>query len=64
MKTLSFNGGYITIMVNKSLEIRMVELEISQPDLSPDILFSEKGGNFTGSRINIRPEETLVVSWK
>jgi len=63
MKTLSFNGGYITIMVNKSPKTRVVELEISNPVLSPDILFSEKGGNLTGNRITIRPEETMVVSW-
>jgi len=63
MKTLTFKGGYVTILVNKSSEDRSISLAIRDPGLKSSIICANMGGSISGDIVTIHPEETLVITW-
>ena len=64
MKTLQSGNALITVVVNKSADLRRVDLKITDKSKKPVILFADKKGTVSGQTISISPEETLVVEWK
>jgi len=65
MKTLQSGASYLTIIINKSSEKRTVPLLVKEGSENPVILFANKGGSVSKkNRVNISPEETLVIQWE
>ena len=64
MRTMQTGSGYLTIVVNKSTEIRRVPLLLANKNLKPTVLFADKGGAVAGRIVRIQPEETMVIEWK
>ena len=63
MKTLVCDGGYVTILINKSSEVQKIDLVIKDPGLKGSVLFADKGGSVSGNKITIHPEETIAITW-
>lgn len=65
MKTIKSNESYITIIINKSVDNRAVELNHKEGlNLNPSILYVNKNGTISGNKIEIAPEETMVIKWE
>ena len=64
MKTLWSGSALITVVVNKSADLRRVDLKINDKSKKPVILFADKKGTVSGQTISISPEETVVIEWK
>ena len=64
MKTLQSGNSYITIVVNKSKDLKQVALNTADKLKKPSTLFADKKGTVSGQSISISPEETLVIEWK
>jgi beta-galactosidase len=64
MRTMQISSGYLTIIVNKSTESRNVAFAVTEGNLKPSILFSDKDGTVDHQSALIHPEETLVIEWK
>ncbi len=64
MRAMQTGSGYLTIIVNKSTEIRSVPFALTDKKLKPMILFADKSGTVTGEYARIHPEETMVIEWK
>ena len=64
MKTLQSGNSYITIVVNKSKDLKQVALNTADKLKKPSTLFADKKGTVSGQTISISPEETLVIEWK
>ncbi len=63
MKTMQSGGDYITIIINKSAEKRMVPLIVKKENAKPSVLFANKGGSVNNKTVTISPEETIVIHW-
>ncbi len=64
MKTLKSDDGYLTIIVNKSKEKKVLVITKQDSKLISSLLFANFGGAVSGSQLTIHPEETIVVYWK
>jgi beta-galactosidase len=64
MKTLKSDGKYVTVVINKSSEQKKMEIVGAMTKLAPKIIFSDYGGKADGKRIEISPEETMVIVWE
>ena len=64
MKTLQSGNSYITIVVNKSKDLKRIALNTADKFKKPFTLFADKKGTVSGQTISISPEETLVIEWK
>jgi len=64
MKTLQSGDSYITIVVNKSKDLKRIALNTTDKFKKPSTLFADKKGTVSGETISISPEETLVIEWK
>ena len=64
MKTLQSGDSYITIVVNKSKDLKRIALNTTDKFKKPSTLFADKEGTVSGRTISISPEETLVIEWK
>lgn len=64
MKTLQSGNSFVTIIVNKSSDIRKVDLNVENKDKKPEVIFADKMGSVSEKTISISPEETLVIEWK
>ncbi len=65
MKTLKTKVGYLTIIVNKSTESKVVKLEGEGTLLSPSPLYISQGNRLQNDKsIVIKPEATVVVGWQ
>ncbi|MDZ7605451.1 MAG: beta-galactosidase trimerization domain-containing protein [Cyclobacteriaceae bacterium] len=64
MKTLLSGNSYVTVVVNKSVEPRQIELKSSESKKKPTMLFADKRGTVSGQVITISPEETMVIQWQ
>jgi beta-galactosidase len=63
MKTLRSGNSYITVVVNKSVETKSIELKLKDRSKKPLLLFADKKGTVSGQTITISPEETVVIEW-
>lgn len=63
MKTLQSGNSFITVIINKGNDNRVVEL-VNKRNLTPHVLFSDKSGKIENNRVNLSAEETLVIRWK
>lgn len=64
MKTLQSGNSLITVVVNKSTDLRRVVLNTTDKLKMPALLFADKKGTVSGQILSISPEETLVIEWK
>jgi len=64
MKTLQSGSSLITVVVNKSADLRRVVLNTTDKSKKPTLLFADKKGTVSGQVLSISPEETLVIEWK
>ncbi len=64
MKTLQSGDSYITIVVNKSKDLKRIALNTTDKFKKPSTLFADKEGTVSGETISISPEETMVIEWK
>jgi beta-galactosidase len=64
MKTLQSGNSYLTVLVNKSKEIKHFALKVSNKSFRSKLLFANRKGIVVDQNITISPEETLVIEWK
>jgi hypothetical protein len=64
MKSFKSGSSLITVLVNKTGENQILELEFLDRKTSGSIIFKNKSAEINGRSINISPEETIVVEWK
>lgn len=64
MKTLQSGESYITVIVNKTKDVKEITLSASNKEKNPDLLFADKKGTVKSQLFSILPEETMVVEWK
>jgi beta-galactosidase len=64
MKTLYSGNSFVTVIVNKSNELKRTTLNINDKTKKPVVLFADKKGTVSAQTISISPEETLVIEWK
>lgn len=64
MKTMHSGSSIVTVIVSKKLSNTQVELNFGGKNLSGRLLFSSDQGKVIGNKIQIAPEETMVVDWK
>ena len=64
MKTLSSSNSFVTIIVNKSKDLKRIALTVHDQSLKPTVLFADQQGTVSVHTISISPEETLIVEWK
>ena len=62
MRTMQSGNSLITIIINKTSDTQIVDIAESGK-LKPNVLFANKTGSITGSKVIIASEETLVVEW-
>lgn len=63
MKTLKSGNDYLTIIINKSTEKKIVPLIINKGNAKQSVLFANKGGTAINNKITISPSETIVIHW-
>ncbi len=64
MKTLQSGSSLITVVVNKSTDLRRIVLNATDKSKKPAMLFADKKGTISGQTVSISLEETLVIEWK
>ena len=64
MKTLKSGSSFVTVVVNKSKDIRRIALTIQNKSIKPTVLFADKKGTVLAQTISVSPEETMVIEWK
>jgi beta-galactosidase len=64
MKTLQSGNSFVTVVVNKSLEKKIIGLKLKDKTKKPTVLFADKKGTIAGENITVAPEETVVVEWR
>ena len=64
MKTLESGNSFVTVVVNKSNEIKQIEIKSTGKSKKPNLLFAGKNGTVSGQSITISPEETVVIEWR
>lgn len=64
MNTMQNGETYITTIINKNSDARLIPLQV-RGSRNAEVIFASKGGNvLPGGIVNILPEETLVIKWK
>jgi len=63
MKTLQSGNSYVSVIINKSKEKRVVAVENRLKSTSGQIIFNNKLGILKGNVVGIHPEETMVIKW-
>lgn len=64
MNTMITNNGFVTVLINKTDEDKLVSFRIKD-NLDAKVIFATKGGSMASDDIvNIRPEETIIINWK
>jgi len=64
MKTMESGNKMISIIINKSDDLKEITILTHNTNLKPRILFANKGGRITdNASFEIHSEETLVVEW-
>jgi beta-galactosidase len=63
MKTLQSGNSFITVIINKGIESREIEL-VNSKNLRPSVLFSGKTGKIDNNKVTLASEETIVIQWK
>lgn len=63
MKTMKTTDGFITIVINKNKEKQSVMVKKPEESLKPQLIFKDKSGTIKASKIEILPEETMVIHW-
>jgi len=64
MKTMHSGTSLVTLLINKSTEPKTISLSLSNPKLTPSVLFANLKGSVFGKTVNINPEETIVIEWE
>jgi beta-galactosidase len=64
MKTIQSGNSLVTVIVNKSIHERKLNLSLVHPELKSKLLYSNLGGAVSGKNLTIKPEETMVIEWK
>lgn len=65
MKTLQSGESLITILINKSGEVKHVPVILKNKKLKPSLIFANKGNQIKeSSTLILEPEETLVIQWE
>ncbi|MEI8085337.1 MAG: beta-galactosidase trimerization domain-containing protein [Paludibacter sp.] len=64
MRTMVSGSDIITIIINKSTEVKTIPLIVKNKNLKPNVLVASKQGTLSGKTISIKPEETMVIQWK
>jgi beta-galactosidase len=64
MKTLYSGNSFVTVIVNKSNELKRITMNINDKTKKSEVLFADKKGTVSAQTISISPEETLVIEWK
>ena len=64
MKTMQSGISLVTVLVNKSTEVKTIALSLSNSKLTPTVLFANLQGTVSGKIVSIRPEETMVIKWE
>ena len=64
MKTLRSDNNYLSVVINKSKDKRIVDLQTSIPIKKSQILFADKTARLVSSGLEINPEETVVIKWE
>lgn len=64
MKTIQSGNSYLTIIINKSGKKQTVMLDATNVKLKPTVLFANRQGTATAERVEIEPEETMVLKWE
>lgn len=62
MKTAQSGNSFLTMIINKTDNQQSVQIA-GATKLIPRIIFSNKDGSVKNNRVEISPEETLVISW-
>ncbi|MDZ7402140.1 MAG: beta-galactosidase [candidate division KSB1 bacterium] len=62
MKTMASLHDFITVLCNKSQRIQKIDLSVQQ-GLVPEVLFKNQGTLPGRSRLQLPPEETMVIKW-
>ena len=63
MKTLKSGDSYITVIINKGIGSKEIEL-VNSKNLRPSVLFSDKTGKMDNNKVLLAAEETMVIQWK
>lgn len=64
MKTLQSGSSFVTVVVNKSKDIKQIPLVLHDQSIQPVVLFADKKGTVSSQTISVSPEETIVIEWK
>ena len=64
MKTMSSGGSLITVIINKRDTTALVGLDFRGKNPVGNLLYSSLQGKIIGNKIQIAPEETMVIEWK
>jgi len=64
MKTMYSGSSLITVVINKLEKPSLVDLDFGTKKTVGKVLFANKQGKINGTRLQIGPEETMVVEWK
>jgi len=64
MKTMQSGASLVTVLVNKSTEVKTIAISLSNPKLKPTVLFANLQGTVSGKIVSIQPEETIVIEWE
>jgi beta-galactosidase len=64
MKSMRSGASIITVIISKRTSDSQITLSFGDKNLSGNLLFSSGHGKVIGNKIQIAPEETLVVEWK
>lgn len=63
MQTLEFNGGYISVIINCSLNPAKTDL-INRTDKKPQIIWGDAASLSNSGKLKMQPRQTLVILWK
>ena len=64
MKTMRSGSSIITVIINKRDSTAMIALDFGARNRFGNLLYSTGQGKVEGNKIQIAPEETLVIEWK
>jgi beta-galactosidase len=64
MRTMVSGSSIITILINKSADIKTVPLIFKDKKYKSTVLVASKQGVVTDTIVRINPEETIVIEWK
>ena len=64
MRTMISESKVITIIINKSVETKIIPLVLKNSHVKPNVLVASKQGIISGKTISIHPEETMVIEWE